>query len=131
VNFANPIGLLQNRNPNSIEPMANAATPSRSPSFKNSGTGTQNFQNSKINSDSCSCVRSIIGSQKVVYHGGGGQQIFQNSKINGVKVSSFSEASSSSGSETRSCEICCGTSGSFNNYGGGFQKFNGAEISSG
>ncbi|KAK8472397.1 hypothetical protein PHAVU_002G195700 [Phaseolus vulgaris] len=124
-----------NRNPNTTDPMGNAATrsanPSREPSFKNAGKGSQSFQNSKINSDSCSCVRSRIGSDRVVYNGGGEEQNFKNSTINSVKMespTSSSETSSSSRSETT---VCCSTSQSFNNHGTGSRKFNDAVINVG
>jgi len=126
--------MEKDRNPNPSEPKGKAptrsVTPSRNPSFKNSRTGTQDFQGSNIKSDSCSCVqRRNRSADPVVYHNGGGQQIFQNSIINDVKVKS--PTSSSSGSETTSSAIYCSTCGSFKNDGGGTQKFNGAVISIG
>ncbi|KOM25929.1 hypothetical protein LR48_Vigan205s006600 [Vigna angularis] len=105
-----------------------SATPSREPSFKNYGSGQQNFQDSQIKSDSCSCVLSRNGSGEVVYHVGAGQK-FENSKINGVKVES--ETTSYSGSNTTSSEIYCTTCGSFINHGTGSQNFEGSVINIG
>ncbi|CAJ1935806.1 unnamed protein product [Sphenostylis stenocarpa] len=71
-------------------------------SFKNFGTGPQNFEDSNIKSDSCACIYNSTGSNDtVVYHGGGGPQNFQDARINGVKV----ESPSSPGSPTTSSDI--------------------------
>ncbi|WVZ23389.1 hypothetical protein V8G54_001933 [Vigna mungo] len=104
---------------------SSSVTPSRESSFKNYGPGQQNFEDSQIKSDSCSCVLRRNGSGKVVYHGGPGQN-FENSKINGVKVES--ETTSSSASKATSSEIYCTTCGSFINHGTGSQIFQGSVI---
>ncbi|KAK7368674.1 hypothetical protein VNO80_10702 [Phaseolus coccineus] len=121
-----------NRDPNPSDPKGNAATrnvtPSRKPSFKNHRTGVQSFQDSKIKSDSCSCVKSRIGSDRLVYNGGGGKQNFKNSTINGVKVESPTSSSKPSSSSRSETTVCCTTCQSFNNHGGGSQTFNGAVI---
>ena len=123
---SNPIAMEKTRNPKGKgKAPCSSVTPSRKPSFKNYGAGQQNFEDSKIKSDSCSCVLRRNGSGKVDYDGGAGQK-FENSMINGVKVES--ETTSSSGSKTTSSEIYCSTCESFNNLGTGSQNFEGSMI---
>ncbi|BAT74124.1 hypothetical protein VIGAN_01172400 [Vigna angularis var. angularis] len=119
-------------NPNPL-PQRNASSsgvsPSRELSFKNyNKEGNQNFKDSQIKSDSCSCVLRRNKSGKVVFNGGAGQ-IFENSIINGVKVKS--ETTSSSESKTTGGEIYCTTCRSFMNLGTGSQNFQGFVLNNG
>ncbi|KOM25930.1 hypothetical protein LR48_Vigan205s006700 [Vigna angularis] len=94
-------------NPNPL-PQRNASSsgvsPSRELSFKNyNKEGNQNFKDSQIKSDSCSCVLRRNKSGKVVFNGGAGQ-IFENSIINGVKVKSETTSSSESKTTGEKCK---------------------------
>ncbi|TKY59631.1 hypothetical protein E2542_SST16722 [Spatholobus suberectus] len=99
-------------------------------SFKNYGTGRQNFYNATINSDPC--VKNRTGSNNVVYDGGGGPQDFRGAKINGLTVTPSSGTPSSSRSQTTSGVLHgTGTRRSFTNHKNGSQSFEGANINNG